>query len=165
MDRKHHGKITKKIKLQNHKLVPNPNLSSDFIEEDILLVLKEIKLNKAAGFDGVFPEMLKNCGPLARSWLCCFFNNILDTGNLPTEFKRAKVLSVLKPGKDGSDVAHFRPISLLSVTYKLFERLILSRIEPVIDKALPISQVGFRKNRSCAEQLAALYCFWICTPF
>jgi hypothetical protein len=39
-----------------------------------------------------------------------------------------KVIAVPKPGKDGSDLAQYRPISLMSVMYKLFELLILQRI-------------------------------------
>jgi hypothetical protein len=51
---------------------------------------------------------------------------------------------------------HYRPISLLSVVYKILERLILQRIQPLIDAAVPVSQAGFRKNRNCTEQVMAL---------
>jgi hypothetical protein len=46
---------------------------------------------------------------------------------------------------------NFIPISLLSVMYKLLERMILQRIESLIE-----SQVGHRKHRSCTEQVMAL---------
>jgi hypothetical protein len=38
------------------------------------------------------------------------------------------VISILKPGKEGTEPAHYRRISLLSVNYKLFERITLQRI-------------------------------------
>lgn len=69
------------------------------------------------------------------------------------------MIAILKPGKDGTDAAHFRPISLLSVTYKMLERLILNRIEPIINKVVPQTQTGFRHHRGCAEQVAALTTF------
>jgi hypothetical protein len=47
------------------------------------------------------------------------------------------VITILKPGKDGSDRSHFWPISLLSIVF-------------------PVSQAGFRKNRICTEQVLAL---------
>jgi hypothetical protein len=81
------------------------------------------------------------------------FNDILTTGKLPKLFKQAKIIAILKPGKDGTDASHYRPISLLSVVYKILERLILQRIQPLIDA---VSQAGFRKNRSCTEQVMAL---------
>jgi hypothetical protein len=51
---------------------------------------------------------------------------------------------------------HYRPISLLSVVYKILVRLILQRIQPLIDAAIPVSQAGFGKNRNCTEQVMAL---------
>jgi hypothetical protein len=40
--------------------------------------------------------------------------------------------------------------------YKLLERLILQRIQPLIAGATPVHQAGFRKHRSCTEQVMAL---------
>jgi hypothetical protein len=79
--------------------------------------------------------------------------HILLSARLPKLFKRAKVIAIPKPGKDGSDPAHYQPISLLSVMYKLLERLILQRIQPLIEAATPVHQAGFRKHRSCTEQV------------
>ena len=55
-----------------------------------------------------------------------------------------------------NDPSHFRPISLLSVTYKLFERLFLNRLSPLIDESIPKEQSSFRPNRECQEQVSAL---------
>lgn len=63
------------------------------------------------------------------------------------------------PGKDVSEAAHYRPISLLSVTSKIFERLVLERIQPAINKIIPVEQSEFRKNRGCIEQVMALTTF------
>jgi Reverse transcriptase (RNA-dependent DNA polymerase) len=71
-------------------------------------------------------------------------------------FKRAKVVAILKPGKYGSDPAQYRHISLLSVVYKLLERLILQQIQTLIEAATPVHQAGFRQHRSCTEQVMAL---------
>jgi hypothetical protein len=55
-------------------------------------------------------------------------NDIVSTLKITYLFKWAKVISIIKPGKDGTDPAHYRPISLLSVVYELLDRLILQRI-------------------------------------
>jgi hypothetical protein len=84
------------------------------------------------------------------------FNDILTTGKQPKLFKQAKMIAILKPEKDGTDASHYLAISLLSVVYKILERLILQRIQPLIEAAVPVSQAGFWKNRSCTEQVMAL---------
>jgi hypothetical protein len=70
--------------------------------------------------------------------------------------QQANIIAILQPGKDGTDASHYRPISLLSVVYKILELLILQRIQRLIDAAVPVSQAGFRKNRSIEHH------FWLC---
>jgi hypothetical protein len=75
---------------------------------------------------GIYPEFLKNYGRrITKEKIVSFFNDILPTSKLPKNFKRANVTYILKPGKDGTEPAHYRPISLLSVPYKLLEHMIL----------------------------------------
>jgi hypothetical protein len=62
---------------------------------------------KAAGLDGVYPEFIKNSGKKTKERLVRLFNDILTT------------CAILKPGKDDTDASHYRPISLLSVVYKI----------------------------------------------
>ncbi|XP_068085167.1 phospholipase B1, membrane-associated-like [Anabrus simplex] len=61
--------------------------------------LKDLKPFKSPGFDGIHPEFLIHLGGYAKKWLAEFFTDILLTGQLPLEFKKAKEISVLKPGK------------------------------------------------------------------
>ena len=75
---------------------------------------------------------------------------------LPKLWRQAKVIAILKPGKPGRDPKNYRPISLLSVIYKLFKRVRLKRIQPQVEKALPKEQAGFRQGRSCCEQVLSL---------
>jgi len=68
-----------------------------------------------------------------------------------------KTLSL--PGKDITQVTSYRPISLLSVCFKLLQRLILRRIAPTVDAALSPDQAGFRQGRSTCDQVTALATF------
>jgi hypothetical protein len=74
--------------------------------------------------------------------------SVYSTSKIPNLLKRAKVISIIKPGKDGTYPALYRSISLLSVVYKLLERLILQRIQPLIEDVTPINQAGFQSNCS-----------------
>lgn len=80
----------------------------------------------------------------------------MDSGKLPSIFKRAKILALLKPKKPADDPKSYRPIALLSVCLKLLERLILNRIGPPIEAIIPKEQAGFRPKRSCTDQVLAL---------
>jgi len=54
------------------------------------------------------------------------------------------------------DPRSYRPISFLCVPYKLLERLLLFRLEPVVDPQLPTQQGGFPRGRSTAQQVVKL---------
>jgi len=56
------------------------------------------------------------------------------------------VIAVEKPGKDLSLAANYHLISLLSVCYKLLERLALQRISPTVEGLLSPDQASFRNG-------------------
>jgi len=54
------------------------------------------------------------------------------------------------------DPKSYRPISLLCVPFKILERLIYARVEPIIDPMLPQEQAGFQHGRSAVDQVTLL---------
>ena len=78
---------------------------------------------------------------------------------MPRAWRQAKVIAIPKPGKDPNIAASYRPISLLSVCFKMLERLILQRISPDLDKRITVEQAGFRQGRSTCDQVLALTTF------
>ena len=62
---------------------------------------------------------------------------------------------ILKPSKPPHEKESYRPISLLSIIAKLFERLLLARLKPVIEERnlIPTHQFGFREKHSTIEQV------------
>jgi len=137
--------------------LPTSSLYSEsFKMVELETAINNMKLGKAAGVDCLYMEFIKNLKGKAKNWLLKYFNEILVTGIFPREFKRAKIIAVIKPGKQGETPSEFRPITLLCICYKLFERLILQRIEDIVDENIPVNQAAFRKNRGCEEQVLAL---------
>ena len=98
-------------------------------------------------------------GPCARTWMSTFFTRIIADNQIPKIWRNAKVIAIEKPGKDPNLAASYRPISLLSVCYKLLERLVLQRISPTVETVLSPDQAGFRKSRSTCDQISALTTF------
>jgi hypothetical protein len=74
---------------------------------------------------------------------------------IPRIWKIAEVLMILKPGKPPNKVDSYRPISLLPIMLKLFEKLLLIRLKSVITKKNLITdhQFGFRNQHSTLEQV------------
>ena len=52
--------------------------------------------------------------------------------------------------------ANYRGIMLLSTPGKVLNRVILERMKEAVDPKLRDQQAGFRRNRSCANQIASL---------
>lgn len=60
-----------------------------------------------------------------------------------------------KPGKNHSEVESYRPIALLPIMSKLFKKLFLKRLKPIIEKyqLVPSHQFGFRNKHSTIDQV------------
>lgn len=82
------------------------------------------------------------------------FNSVLRLTHFPTQWKLAKIIMVLKPNKQENYVTSYRPISLLPVISKVFERLLQKRLFPILDalNILPDHQFGFRHGHGTSEQ-------------
>ena len=135
------------------------NSPEAFKETELESVLRKIKSGTAAGYDNILPEFLMHLGPKAKTWLVTFYTRIIQGKRIPRAWRQAKVIAIPKPGKDPNNAASYRPISLLSLCFKLLERLILQRISPDLDKKITVEQAGFRQGRSTCDQVLALTTF------
>ena len=83
------------------------------------------------------------------------FRKIWQEEEIPTEWKEGYLIKLPKKG-DLSNCANYRGITLLSVPGKIFSRILLNRMKEAVDAQLRDQQAGFRKNRSCTDQIATL---------
>lgn len=95
--------------------------------------------------------MLKHLGPHGISYLTNIFNNCLNQGIIPTIWKTARIIPLLKPGKPADIGKSYRPISLLSPLAKILESILL----PIITESINFAphQHGFRKGHSTTTAL------------
>ena len=84
------------------------------------------------------------------------FSVCFNTNHIPKLWLRASIVAILKPEKNVNSPTSHRPISLLCIPYKLLERVILTRITPIIESILPPEQPGFRRGRSTLNQEAQI---------
>jgi len=131
----------------------------DFSKKEVDLALKSVKNGKAASRDGILPKFITNLGHRSRHGIAKLATAVFYKGTLPKLWRKTKVIAILKLNKSGDDASNFRPILLLSVLYKFFEKLLLRRFQPLLEKALPVEQTGFRNGRNYCEQVLALINF------
>ena len=132
------------------------HLQDPFTLSELNYALKTLKSGKAPGPDGIHNEFLAHPGNKLKNWLLQFLNLSFSTHSIPKIWRRAKVVAILKPGKDPNLPQSYRSISLLCFSYKLMERMILSRINPIVYPLLPDEQAGFRSGKSTCDQVAKL---------
>ena len=113
-----------------------PTMVYPFTEEEYKKGIATLKNNKAAGRDDVLVEQLKHLGPKANKWLHGMLNKCFTENKIPKIWRQSKIIAILKPGKDSAIPKNYRPISLLCHTYKLYERMILNRIAPLVEQRL-----------------------------
>ena len=116
-------------------------------------ILKGIQNNKAAGPDDIPAEAYKWMDSANSQQLITLFNTILSTGNIPVEWKKATVVEMYKCKGAHTDPEMYRPISPLCTAYKIFARILQTRLEAAIEHKLRPTQLGFRKNRSTSQPI------------
>ena len=127
---------------------------SDICENDTLKLLYGLKESKASGSDKINARLIKDSGEVICSTLTKLFHRSLQSGIFPDDLKNAIVTPIYKNG-DKSDCSSYRPISILSIIVKVFEKLVYNQLITYIDenKILSDSQFGFRKRHSTSTSL------------
>ncbi|CAF3323508.1 unnamed protein product [Rotaria sp. Silwood2] len=123
--------------------------------EEIRKALCQMKSRKAPGHDEITVDILKAGGLPVLKWLYEIFVDVWKNEEMMDNWNLAILIRLFKKG-DKQLCDNYRGISLLSVISKLFSRIILNRIQQLIDNQLLESQSGFRANRSTIDQIFIL---------
>ncbi|VDO19550.1 unnamed protein product [Heligmosomoides polygyrus] len=97
-----------------------------------------MKPGTAPGPDGISADLLRAGGSALCSLLAKHFNHYLRLGRIPDSWKESKTVLIFKKGQQ-EDINNYRPISLLSVVYKIFTKILLNRMERCLDEYQPES--------------------------
>ena len=119
-------------------------------------VVQSTEPSKALGPGELSPLMLKHLGPKAHSNIAGMFQTSLNTGLIPSIWKTARIIPLLKSAKSDDTGKSYRPVSLLSPLAKALETLLF----PTLTEHLPVAdhQHGFRKGRSTTTALYEIDC-------
>jgi hypothetical protein len=155
--------LSKQIPITNEthfKYLPNKTLSSIYLrpvtKKEIIKLIKNLK-SSSPGWDNITADVVKESYELFIEPLLHVINLSLKHGYFPDNMKLAKVLPLFKSG-DKMMFSNYRPISILPIFSKLFERVMYNKILNFIEKQrlFYINQFGFRNNHTTALALTAL---------
>ena len=146
------------------KLPTNPRYVTDkrlrtinFTADNIEKMIVSLNSNKAHGHDNISTRMLKICGDTICKPLELFFKQALTTGLFPSEWKKGNIVPCYKKG-DKQNLKNSRPVSLLPICGKIFERLIFNEMFRffLANNILASKQSGFKPGDSCINQLLSI---------
>ena len=146
--------------LPNHENGPNIPILDNIVltERNVEDILKTLDTSKAMGPDLINPRILMEASRELSVPLCMLFNISLHMNIFPSQWKIANVIPVFKKN-DPQKVNNYRPISLLCIISKVFEKCIYKYLHNFIldNNLLSSHQSGFRKGDSTINQLLFLY--------
>ena len=144
---------------QNNKLDKNPTMEDKDIKfatiKEVYREIEALNSKKSPGYDLINGVVLKHLPRKGVLKITNIINASFRLQYMPQLWKVADVIMIPKPGKAPTEVTSYRPISLLPVISKIFERIFLARLKPIIeDKHLiPNHQFGFREQHSTIDQI------------
>ena len=120
-------------------------------------IIQSLPSNKSSG--GEIPlRLLKNCGFTFNQLTECI-NECLHNNCFPDSLKLANVTPVFKKG-DSTDKSNYRPISILPLLSKVFEKIIYDQLYEYSQTFLNKLLCGFRKAHSTQHALFRLLQAW-----
>ena len=125
-----------------------------FDRESIIDVSGKLRKDAAPGPDGIPNRLITETIDEMATPLSILFSRSMEESKIPNEWRDATVIPLFKKGSK-ADPGNYRPVSLTSVTGKLMERLIKSRLERHLEteQILRGDQHGFRYGRSPTTNL------------
>ena len=122
--------------------ITNASLSSiSFNDQDIPNVIHSLNINKAHGFDDLSIRLLKICESSIVKTLSIIFKNCFQSRSFPNKRKKSNVAPIHKKG-DKQLLQNYRPVSLLPICSKIFERIIFNPIFKYLEKIVFSVQIN-----------------------
>lgn len=126
-------------------------------------LLTNLKTRTATGPDGLSASLLKTLAPAIAPNLATIMNRSMAIGSFPSVWKRANVAAVWKGKGSKTDAGNYRPISILPVLARMFEREVAGQLAKhcYAFDIIPNEQFGFRPKSNCEMALIAATDEWL----
>lgn len=134
----------------------NPHLTSLITMHELERAIKS--KDTAPGDDQISFSMIEHLPSAGKLILVKLFNMFLETGIVPNQWRKTRIVPIPKPTQNTQPGNSVRPIALMSCLCKIFHTVLKHRLEWYLEKKGCFSKhtVGFRRAHSCLDSLAQL---------
>ena len=142
----------KKIFNQIQKSSNNKEIMNGITLPELIEAIKVTKKHTAPGIDNISIDAINHGGePLWKCILICF-QSMWKHEVTPSCLQKGKITPIFKKG-DTNDPSCYRPITLLSCIFKLYEKVLERRLRKIVDEKniLPEVQIGTRSKVGTIE--------------
>lgn len=149
------GKFKHKSIIDYAQLSPDHPILKPISITEYQNAIKSTKKNKAPGMSGIKLSIIQYLPPNYIKTIIKLYDAVVCTHYWPIKFKTSGMIFIPKPGKTPTNPYNYRPISLLEVIAKLFEKIITQRILYFLEhnNILPQHQFGFRSSKSTTHSI------------
>ena len=133
--------------------VPNEGLTPAINRKEVEVALKEMKLGKAMGPDGIPVEVWKSLGEEGVDMLLDLLQKIFEQEKMPEEWRDSVIVPIFKEKGDIQDCGNYRGIKMISHTMTIWERVIDRRLRE--ETTIGEEQFGFMPGRGTTDAIFA----------
>jgi len=134
------------------------HLATDFSQQEIEGVIKNLPNSHAPGPDGFNGLFIKRCWNIIQNdfvkLLMQFSNNNIDLRSI-----NSSIITLIPKKENPESVDDYRPISLLNYSLKCITKILSIRLQNVIIDLIHPNQYGFIKGRTIQDCLAWAFQF------
>ena len=131
-------------------------LEKNITLEEVTKVMENLPTGKQPGPNRIPNAVYKYLSKRLAPMLAAVLNHALVTGKLPDHFLEGDISVLYKNKGDRDDPRNYRPITLLNTDYKIFTRILASRMRDVVHQFVAECQKGFVPDVFIAEATALL---------
>eukprot|EP00253_Pinus_taeda_P004750 PITA_04750 len=130
----------------------NDSLNREITEEEIRKAIWTLQPDKSPGPDGFLINFYRDHWPLIRKDLLKMLRGIQRKGKMGG-FTNSTFLALIPKENRPTSFSRFRPISLCNSSYKIFMKIIATRLQPLLPSLISENQGGFLSNRQIHDTI------------
>eukprot|EP00253_Pinus_taeda_P028479 PITA_28479 len=130
----------------------NDALNREIEEEEIRKAIRTLQLDKSPGPDGFPISFYREYWQLIKKDLAKMLRGVQRKGKMGG-FTNSTFLTLIPKENRPTSFSRFRPISLCNSSYKIFTKIIATRLKPLLPSLISENQGGFLSNRQIHDSI------------
>lgn len=130
----------------------NKNLTSEILEKEVEMAVKDLPNNKTPGLDSIPNELLKVLWNIVGNDITEMLDETLNIRILHPPLNEG-LTSMIPKSDILINIRNFRPIAVLTSTYKIMAKTLVNILQPILPKVILPTQTAFVKERSILDNI------------